>query len=232
MLKKKLKKALKEAGLSEGLAEVINITSEDQIETIVNQIKEGGSDDNPDLDFEDILQSEAFNEFVEENGFDAVIQLSKTLQSEHDRKVTKGIKNGLDNFLKKKGGGKAKTTKGGDTNPDLEEENNIPAWAKALTEKIDKLEKSKNQEDWSQRVKEALNKSQVLPENLKTKWGSRIVEGDIAIEKQVEALEKEYEEIHQEHVGGISGGGLPTGGSTKKGEVPEDVIESVADRII
>lgn len=230
MLKKKLKKALKEAGLSEGLADVINITSEDQIENIVNQLKQSSSDDEPEIDFEDILQSDAFNEFVEENGFDAVIQLSKTLQSEHDRKVTKGIKNGLDNFLKKKGGKSKSKDENIDDDLDLEDDK-IPPYVKALMKKIDKLEKNNNQSDFSAKVNAALSKSK-LPKKLQEKWGSRIVDGDVSIEKQVEALEKEHEEIHKEIIGGNAGGGLPTGGSPNTDEASDDEVDALAERLI
>ena len=143
MLKKKLQKALKKAGLSEGLADVINITSEDQIQTIVDQLKSNSTPEgDEDIDLEDIIKSEAFEKFVKENGFDKVLELSKTLQSEHDRKVTTGIKNGLENFLKKKSS-KPKGEEGDETNSDLGDD--APEWAKALMKKVDGLEKKQLQ---------------------------------------------------------------------------------------
>ena len=91
MLKEKLKKALIKSGFNEELAEIINVTSEGQIDDIISQLKESQSSEKDGVDFNEILKSEAFEDFVKESGFDKVIDFSKTLQSEHDRKVTKGI---------------------------------------------------------------------------------------------------------------------------------------------
>ena len=137
MLKKKLKKALKSAGLNEGLADLINITSEDQIEGVINQLKQPQDDDESVLDFEELLQSEAFEEFVQENGFDKVLEFSKTLQSEHDRKVTKGIATGLDNFLKKKGG----KSNEGDNKSNSKTDDDTPDYVKTIMDRLDKIEK-------------------------------------------------------------------------------------------
>lgn len=210
MLKKKLQKALKKAGLSEGLADVINITSEDQIESIVNQLKSSSSSDNDDkdIDFEDVIKSEGFEEFVKEHGFDKVLTLSKTLQSEHDRKVTKGVKTGLENFLKKKG---APSKEDEDDDSDSNLGDDAPDWAKALMKKVDGLEKNNSKFQFSDKVKEAMTKSK-LPDPLKDKWASRVVEGDVSIDKQIEALEKENEEIYQSIVGDVAvNGNLPMG---------------------
>lgn len=209
MLKKKLQKALKAAGLSEGLADVINITSEDQIQTIVDQLKSGTtSDDDPEIDFEDVLKSEGFEEFVKTNGFDKVLELSKTLQSQHDRKVTTGIKNGLENFLKKKGGNS--NPKEDDDELDSGLGDDAPEWAKTLLKKVNGLEQNNSKSKFSDNVKEALKKSN-LPDLLKESWVNRIVDGEVPIEKQLEALEKEHEEIQKSIIGDNAGGGLPSG---------------------
>lgn len=222
MLKKKLKKALKKAGLNEGLAELINITSEDQIDDIVNQLKETQSSDDDELDFEEILKSEAFEEFVQESGFDKVLDFSKTLQSEHDRKVTKGIATGLDNFLKKKGG----KSKEGDSKSNSKTDDDTPDYAKAILERLEKIENGNKKSEFSEKVTEALKNSK-LPDSLKTKWASRVIEGDVSIEKQVKALEEEQEELYKTFVGENAGSGLPSGGPSDKKVSDEEVGELV-----
>ncbi|AOR28732.1 hypothetical protein FORMB_16930 [Formosa sp. Hel1_33_131] len=223
MLKKKLKKALKKAGLNEGLAELINITSEDQIDDIVNQLQTSQSSDDDVLDFEEILKSEAFEEFVQESGFDKVLDFSKTLQSEHDRKVTKGIATGLDNFLKKKGG---KSKKEGGKESNSAEDDNTPDYAKAILERLEKIENGNKKSEFSEKVTEALKDSK-LPDSLKTKWASRVIEGDVSIEKQVKALEEEQQELYKTFVGENAGSGLPSGGPSDKKVSDEEVGELV-----
>jgi len=222
MLKKKLKKALREAGLNEGLADLINIASEDQIEGVINQLKQPLEDNGPELDFGEVLKSGAFEEFVQENGFDKVLEYSKTLQSEHDRKVTKGIATGLDNFLKKKGG----KSKEGDDKSNSKTDDDTPEWAKSLIEKVEKLENGNKKSEFAEKVTEALKNSK-LPDSLKTKWASRILEGDVPIEKQVKALEEEQEELYKTFVGEHAGSGLPTGGPSDKKVSDEEVGELV-----
>jgi len=220
MLKKKLKKALKSVGLNEGLADLINITSEDQIEGVINQLKQP-QDDESELDFEEILKSEAFEEYVQENGFDKVLESSKTLQSEHDRKVTKGIATGLDNFLKKKGG----KSKEGDDRSNSKTDDDTPDYVKVIMDRLDNIENGNKKSEFAEKVTEAVKNSK-LPNNLKTKWASRVVEGDVSIEKQVKALEDEHQEMYQEFVGHNAGSGLPTGGGSND-KVSDEEIEEI-----
>lgn len=224
MLKEKLKKALIKSGFNEELAEIINVTSEGQIDDIISQLKESQSSEKDSVDFNEILKSEAFEDFVKESGFDKVIDFSKTLQSEHDRKVTKGIATGLDNFLKKKGG-KSKN-EGGKLNP--EKDDDTPEWAKAIVKRLDDIETGSKKSDFSENVIEAL-KDSILPDSLKTKWASRVIDGDVSIEKQVKALEQEHQDLHKEIIGENVGYGLPQGGRLDKKVSDEEVEDLVKD---
>ena len=221
MLKERLKKALKKAGLNQGLADLINITSEDQIEGVITQLKQTQNNDEPTIDFGEILKSEAFESYVQENGFDKVLELSKTLQSEHDRKVTKGISKGLETVLKKTGG---KSTEE-ENKSDSGKNDDTPEWAKSLEQRIYNIESGNKKTEFKDKVTKALSSS-TLPGNLKTKWASRIIEGGTSIEEQVKSLETEHQETYQEFIGERVGRGLPDG-SSHDGKVTDEELEEI-----
>ena len=220
MLKKKLIEALKKAGLKEGLADLINITSEDQIEGVVNQLKQTQNNDESVLDFEKILRSENFENYVQKNGFDKVLGLSKTLQSEHDRKVTKGIATGLDNFLKKKDNNQQE----GEQQTNSETKAKTPDYVQMIFDRLDKIENSKKELEFTEKVENALKNSS-LPDNLKTSWVSRISQGNTSIEDQVKTLEKEHQETYKQYIDSNIGDGLPNGGSFNKEMSEEEIAE-------
>lgn len=226
MLKEKLKAALKAVGLNEELAETINITAESQIEGIVISLQ---STQNSGIDFNQVLGSQEFANFVAKTGFDNVVKLSKPLQSEHDKKVTAGIKTFQDKFLKK--------ANGDDTNDDdsqnQNQNNDMPAWAKTLMEKVDGIEKSKTQSSKLEQAKQAITKSTILTDTLKTKWINRLdLESETSFEDQVKALETEYQEVHTSIVGAASGRGLPFGGQAGNGEASDELVDSIADSLM
>lgn len=221
MLKGKLKEALKKAGLNEELAETINITSESQIEGIVISLQSTQTADS-EFNFAEILGSQQFADYVAENGFDGVMKLSKKLQSEHDKKVTAGIKTFQEKYFKKINGeddefnedGTKKVTSSGDE---------PPAWAKALIAKVDGIESDKSQLSHEAKVKEALGKSK-LSDTLKTKWASRIVaDSETSIEDQVKDLETEYIELVGENQN--FGKGIPNGTPPSEEVTVDDVAE-------
>lgn len=226
MLKEKLKKALKKAGLKEELAENINITSESQIEGIVISLQSTQNADTT-LNFTEILGSAEFTEFITKTGFDGVLKLSKPLQSEHDKKVTSGIKTFQEKYFKTING------EDDDDGNETDDGNKMPAWAKALMEKVDGIEKSKTKESKLEQAKAAILKSESLPDNLKEKWLSRIqLESETSFEDQVKALETEHQEIHTSIVGDNAGGGLPVGGQSDKGEASKEDVDAIVGNLI
>lgn len=139
MLLEKLKKALKKAGLAEELANYINITTEGEIEGVIASLQ--NPTQSSELDFAKILGSEEFSKFVNENGFDKVLELSKGIQSGHDLKVTQGIRTATEKFLK-------------GLNPDdsnilsnnRQKGDDVPSWAKSLMNDIQEI-KAGNQKE-------------------------------------------------------------------------------------
>ncbi|MBD0822634.1 hypothetical protein [Aestuariibaculum marinum] len=228
MLKEKLKKALKEAGLNEELAESINITSESQIEGIVISLQ--STQNNPtDPDFNQILGSQQFADFVAKTGFDNVIKLAKPLQSEHDKKVTAGIKTFQEKWLKKANG---ETEEEDEDGKQPTGDNAVLSYLKKLESKIEEMEKSKTQTTKLDQAKAIIAKSTVLTDALKEKWMRRIdLESETSFEDQVKELENEYQEMHTSIVGDSSGKGLPTGGKGKNEASDEEVGSLVNDLI-
>tara|TARA_R110002167_G_scaffold75775_1_gene211464 strand:+ start:429 stop:1127 length:699 start_codon:yes stop_codon:yes gene_type:complete len=231
MFEEILKAALKKAGLSEELAKFITITEESQIEGVINSLKPTQNPDDVTPDFTKILGSPEFAEYVTKNGFDNVVKVSKSLQSEHDKKVTAGIKTFQEKYFKQINGenddtmnpdGTPKTPKTGDE---------MPAWAKTLMEKVDNFEKSKTTESKLEQAKASLKASKVISEKLQERWISRInLESDKSFEDQVKELETEFTETYTSFVGGASGKGLPTGGQ-QTGEATDSEVKEITDNL-
>lgn len=213
MLKEKLKQALKQKGLNEGLADKITITEESEIEEIVNQLAPAGATPS----YEEVLASEEFATYVEANGFDKVVGLSKTLQKFHDQKVTKGIATAIENH-QKKNPMPNNDPKPSDPKPDDQ--------MKTLMDRLEALEKEKAQGQFSTTAKEALNKTN-LPDAVKSKWASRIVESEVSVEDQVKALESEYNELYTMTVAGNAGNGLPYGQGVTSEEEKLKQVEQI-----
>ncbi len=221
MLKEKLKKALKDAGLSEGLADVINITSEDQIEGVIQSLQ------HQTMDFSTILQSKEFATYVQTVGFDKVLEQSKTLQSEHDKKVTKGVETFKSKFLKTltpnngQGGNEPNPNQGGD---------DVPAWAKQLMETVTNLSQEKARAMKLEQAQAVISKSK-LPEKFQKKWLNRIdLESETSFEDQIKGLEEEYTDLQKDFVGANAKRGLPNGGSNDT-EVTDEQAEAIVDEM-
>lgn len=231
--KKKLQKALKEAGLSEALAEFITIESEDQIEAVVEQLTQ--KEESDELDFKKVLASKDFSEFVTENGIDEILKTSKTLKSEYDRKVSTGIKTFKKKFLKDE------IDVDEDDDEDVDEgkkggknDGDMPKWAKKLMEKVDGLEKGSETKSKKEQAKALFSKSETLqnlPEKLQGKWLDRInLDSETSFEDQIKGLEEEVTEL------GIAKGstenpGLPTGGKPSKDKASAEVLKVVDSMI-
>lgn len=223
-MKKKLKEALRLAGLSEELANGISITSEDQIEGIVAALKTTSTQQGS-LDYDEILQSEGFTDYVTKNGFDKVLSASKTLQSEHDKKVTQGVQTFRDRIAKGFPGAE-KTLEGNKQKMG----DDTPEWAKALMSKVDALEAKGQATSKLEQVKALMENSQ-LPKDFQSRWISRIdLNSETSFEDQIKELETEHADLFKDFVGRESGKGLPHGKGGS--DTPSDEsIEAVVDNL-
>lgn len=219
-LLEKLKKALKDKGLNEELANIVRIENESEIEGIVSSLASTQTQPQT-IDFSEVIASEDFNAFYKEHGFDGILKLNKNLQSDHDKKLTQGIQTRLNKFMKSKG-------LGGDEEEE-EEKDQMPSWAKTLLDKVEGFEKNQTTKSKREKAIEALSKS-ALPEKWRNKWLDRINLDEEDMEAQIKGLEEEYNEFHKDVVGSTSGRGLPTGGKVE-GKVSEEDIEKVLEQM-
>lgn len=227
MLKQKLIEALKKAGLNEGLADFITITEESQVEGVISSLQSTQNPDSVTPDYEKIVGSEGFGQWVKEKGFTKVIEISKSLKSGADSMVTQGVKTFSDKHFKQITDGNA----GKEGNAQKTDDPVLDALQK-ISQRIDGLEQSKTTESKKEQAKKAISESKSLPDTVKEKWLSRIdLESETSFEEQVKGLETEYTEIHTGIVGSSSGKGLPLGvGST--GEVSDEEANDVVDSIV
>ena len=226
-LKEKLKTALKTAGLSEGLANLIKVDSEDQIEGVIRLLKPTQASNETELDFEKIIRSKAFTKYVEEVGFDKILEQSKTLQSAHDKKVTGGIKSFKDKYFKEIQPSENKEQKQTADNHSKD----IPDWAKGLLQKVENLEKNNRAKSNISEAEEIIKKSK-LPKTLQKKWIGRIdFEDKKSLDDQVKILEEEYDELRQSLVSESLGKGLPVGKEVNGKATPSEVKGLVEELI-
>jgi len=201
MLKKKLKLALKKAGLDEALADHITVKKESEIAGVIAALKSslGGDDDDDDdpVNPEDFLSSDDFASYLEENGLDAIFKKNKKLKSLFDSKVTKGIET-----FKKKALGKTDDDSGDDADDDDDDPlKGATPFQKLMWKKLEKLEKQNAEGERVGKAEKAIEKSR-LPKAVKKKWVTRLdPESDESLEDQVKALEEEYKSIHADAIG-------------------------------
>jgi hypothetical protein len=195
----KLKQALKNAGLNEGLASMIDITKitdESQIANVVAQLK--GDNAGPSMTAQEMLSSEVFNNYLKENGFDSVLKLNKALQSEHDRKVYQGVKTFKEKIL---GDPQDPNPNPQDPKGPADPQEGMPEWFKPFAKTIGDLATSKTVETKLEKARKAMAEAK-LPKNLKESWISRIdLESETPYEDQIKSLEEEYKSIHVGIVG-------------------------------
>lgn len=202
-MKKKLIKELLKAGLSEELAEFINVSTEDEITAIIQQLQVTPTETN----FTELLESEEFTKFVTDNGYDKVLQLSKSLKSGTDKKVTDGI----DTFKK----GKTPVT--------TEEQKDN----QALLDRLSKLEETNTNAALLKGAKALLEGSEI-PKTLQSMYASRLDTGsEVSVQDQVKAFEAEQTAIRNHLIGEASGRGLPMGDAGSDNEMPEGEAESI-----
>ncbi|MBS9775064.1 MAG: hypothetical protein KGV59_07925, partial [Tenacibaculum sp.] len=218
----KLLKALLSSLVEQGLIseELANVTEENQIEGIVNHIK---STQQTEPNFTELLASDKFKTYVTENGFAKVLELSKTLKSEHDKKVTQGIQTFKEKFEKPNG-------TNNDPKPnEMSEE--VKDLLKTLTEKVTNLENEKNKVSKLEQAKALIGKSK-LPKSFQNKWVNRInLDSEVSFEDQIKGLEEEYTELHKEITGNEVDRGLP-GGTPSNEKVTDEEVTDVVDSLI
>lgn len=213
-MKQKLIQALKEQGLSEELAGVIHISTEEEIEGIISKLKPTPAP----LDIPTFLASNELQNYITEYGLDKVFEHSKLLQSEYDKKVHAGIKS----MNHKEASTSPKDTK-------TSTEKTEPQWAKDLRERIKLLESEKQQSTKIKTAQELLARS-ILPKSLQQRWLNRIdLRDQERIEEQIIDFEKEFEEMNNQFLN--SRNGLPTGGMSD-GKISDKEAQEIADELI
>jgi len=168
--------------------------------------------------------------------------MAELAQKDGDRRATEATNTAIANYEKKhnlKDGKEVKNDGGGVTpsNPPVVDDK-TPEWAKAIiesnkamSEKIEALEKEKTLQTKQQQASTVLKASKVIPDKFKEKWANRInVDSETSIEDQVKELEAEFTELHTTIVGKNSGKGLPTG-SGSKGEVTNEEAAAIAEKL-
>lgn len=186
-LREKLIKALKNAGIDEGLADAMSDQSEEAVEKFINGLKP------KEPSIEEILGSEAFEKYIADGGFDKLLTVSKKAQSEFDRKTTKALNTFKQNLLGRK------TEEDDDSDDDFSagsqgaENSGLKKLIAQLSEKIDRLESRQTAESKREQAMGLLKKSK-LPQSVHEKWLSRIdLSGDMS--EQISNLETEYKEL-------------------------------------
>ncbi|WP_109437825.1 hypothetical protein [Aquimarina sp. AU119] len=129
-----------------------------------------------------------------ELAFDDFLKESKN-QGEFDRRVAKALET-----QKKKLEEPNTDPKPQDVDPDPKKKDEIPNWAKTLLQKVESIEKGKIEDTKRDSAKTILSKSEVLPDDLKQKWISRIdINSETSLEDQTKALEEEYSTLVQSY---------------------------------
>lgn len=191
-LKLRLKNALKKAGLSEGLADKMNDWDDEEIKSYITTLESNandGDDDDDEVDIEALIGSDEFEEWVEENGFDKLMQKSKAIQSGNDRKVGQAL-----NTVKGKLTGK-KGKEDDDDDDGAVATDGMPDWFKPFAKQLGKLNKEQQQGTKLEQAKEAMKASK-LPPQLQKKWLGRLdLDSDVEFEDQVSELETEYDTV-------------------------------------
>lgn len=169
-LKNKLIAALKLKGLGEGIANLINISEESEIEGAINSLT-------------GLLPQPTKEQKLAD----------KEVQSEIDRRVTMALE-------KQKGNPTPPATppKTDEDNSTPEWAKALIEQNKSLSEKINAIEQGKQIESKRSQALSLLQGSKVLSDSIKTKWENRInLDSEVPFEEQVKGLEDEFTELRQ-----------------------------------
>ena len=210
-----IKKALREAGLDEGLVGKIKVQKEDEIEGAVANLKT------------QLEGKKSFAEFIKENGYEN--DLAAMIQSETDKRVTQAIKT-YEEKLKKEKLAAQKSKKKDEVNENLTEDQKT---IKALQESVNSLTQIvTGQVDASKKGELRTKAAKAIKDaGLPEKWIDRVnVESEEEIEGVVKELETEYTELKQSIVNGqLDENGVPKSGDSSN--VTNTVIDKFADSL-
>lgn len=195
-LKGKLVEALKAKGLGEGIANLINISEESEIEGAINS-----------------LTAQLPQPTKEQKLAD------KEVQSEIDRRVTMALE-------KQKGNPTPPAPKTDEDNNTPEWAKALIEQNKSLSEKINAIEQGKVTESKKSQALSLLKGSKVLTDSIKSKWENRInLDSEVPFEDQVKGLEDEFTELQQTLVDATSLAGsspmLKNSGNASDAELDE-----------
>ena len=129
---------------------------------------------------------------------------------------------------------KAKTPE--TTNPKKEEKkeegDDAPAWAKALLQKVEAIEKGEVAKSKQSTVAELFGKSEVLkslPEAQKQSWMNRVNLESEDLSAEIASLETEYSELKQSVVDSMGFSGVPSYNSVSGKDISDADVDSVLD---
>lgn len=121
-----------------------------------------------------------------------------------------------------------------------EGDDDVPAWAKSLSEKLDsyeeRLSKQEKERERTSKLNQAkdLLKASKIPDKLKDKWIKRVdlEDEETSLENQVKALEEEYLELKQEHINeSVNEGEGQQGGETTDADMKEFLDEKFPESV-
>lgn len=167
-LKNKLIAALKAKGLGEGIASLITIANESEIEGVVKSLTESFPNQTKEQKLAD-----------------------KEVQSEIDRRVTMALE-------KQRTDLKPPETPTPPTDEAPEWAKALIEQNKSLEDKMKAFESGKATETKREQALSLLRKSTVLNDSFKSKWENRInLDSEVSFEEQVKGLEDEFTELQQ-----------------------------------
>ena len=201
-LKNKLIAALREKGLGEGIANVISVSDESEIEGVVNGLSESLPKPTKEQKLAD-----------------------KEVQSEIDRRVTMALEKQKANPTP------TPAPKPNDSDETPEWAKALIEQNKSLSEKINTIEQGKAIESKKAQALSLLQGSKVLNDSIKSKWESRInLDSEVPFEEQVKGLEDEFTELQQTLVDSTSlAGSSPM--LNKSGTPSDAELDDILDKI-
>lgn len=175
-------------------------------------------------DIERLLASEAFGAFVKEKGLKEFMGLNQELKASYDA-LTKNAQS----IAPLKAEIPANTSEVKNKLKEGSAQQAIPLWAAQMKEKLDRLEKEKEQEAKKQNALSMLEASG-LPKALQRRWAARIDLDKEDIKNQISALEGEFSEIQKSLMKG-SRSSLPLGALSKGDKPDKEEIENIIARL-
>jgi len=168
--------------LSEGLVETMEGMTDEAVQNFIDGLAPAA----PQITPEEFVGSEAFERYLEEKGFDDLLNKSKKAQSAFDSKMSKGFATFKKNLL---GSGSGEPSGGNTGDDDLKgqggEDNPLMALLQEMRNEIKTLKAEKQQETKLDQARKLMKQSK-LPPALQDKWLGRIkLDGEAKLEDQI-----------------------------------------------